>query len=201
MTIIPSKWKTIIEGLLFMAGDDGMTAKQLAEVLGEDIQTSEAEDAVRELQEEYAEGNRGMRIALLAGSYRMTTNPEHAPFFERMAYMPSKSVLSQAAIEVLSIIAYRQPITRVEIEQIRGVKSDRSLQTLAHKDLIHEVGRAEAIGRPILYGTTQTFLDYFNLPNLKALPALPEVSDDDLDEQTYLLFDQMEGRANTMKDE
>ena len=100
----------------------------------------------------------------------MTTVAEHAIYFERLAESPTRSSLSQAALETLSIIAYRQPITRVEIEEIRGGKCDRALHTLGAKELIEEKGRAEAVGRPILYGTTKLFLDYFGLSGLQQLP-------------------------------
>ena len=119
----------------------------------------------------------------------MTTNPDHAAYFERMAYSPTRSSLSQAALETLSIVAYRQPITRVEIEEIRGVKCDRALQSLVSKDLIEEVGRAEQIGRPILYGTTKSFLDYFGLAGLDALPEPSAMTNEDLEDQTQLLFE------------
>lgn len=189
--------KTAIEGLLFMAGENGLTGKQLADILETDLET--AEQAAYALQTDLVQGQRGVLVSFVAGAFRLTTNPAHAPYFERMAYIPSHSTLSQAAIETLSIIAYRQPITRVEIEEIRGVRCDRPITTLMNKELIKEVGRAEVIGRPILYGTTQTFLDYFNLPDLKDLPEPPVVTED-MEEQTYLLFDQMEGRAQTMKE-
>ena len=118
-----------------------------------------------------------------------------------MDYTPTRSQLSQAALETLSIVAYRQPITRIDIEEIRGVKSDRAIQSLVSKDLIEEVGRAEAIGRPILYGTTKSFLDYFGLPSIKELPEPKHVDiDDALDEQTQLLFERLDGRQMTIEE-
>ncbi|WP_274651694.1 SMC-Scp complex subunit ScpB [Paenibacillus humicola] len=191
-----SKLKTIIEGLLFMAGDEGLTVKQLADIL--QLDAAAAADIAGDLQQEMKRQGRGIQLSLVAGAYRLTTNPEHAEYFERMAYTPTRSSLSQAALETLSIVAYRQPITRVEIEEIRGVKCDRALQSLVSKDLIEEVGRAEAIGRPILYGTTKSFLDYFGLPGLDALPEPAAFDDDALDEQTQLLFEKLEGRQMTI---
>ncbi|GFN30593.1 SMC-Scp complex subunit ScpB [Paenibacillus xylaniclasticus] len=188
-------YKSIIEGLLFMAGEDGLNAKQLAEVL--QVDTDLAGELVYELKCDLKREARGVQITEVAGAYRMTTHPEHAPYFERMAYSPSRSSLSQAALETLSIIAYKQPITRVEIEEIRGVKSDRAIQSLVSKDLIEEVGRAEAIGRPILYGTTKAFLDYFGLSSLSALPEPANVSAEDLDEGTNMLFEKYDGRQMT----
>ncbi|GAB2718597.1 segregation/condensation protein ScpB [Paenibacillus thermoaerophilus] len=192
MTLTFKQMKSIIEGLLFVAGDEGLEAKQLAEVLETD--TMLVREAVTELKRELEEQDRGVRIAEIAGAFRMTSNPDHAPYLQRLAYSPTRSNLSQAAIETLSIIAYRQPITRVEIETIRGVSSDRAIQTLVAKQLVEEVGRADAVGRPILYGTTKMFLDYFGLKSLEDLPAVESltVSETDLEEETRLLFQKLQ---------
>ncbi|MBO7744043.1 SMC-Scp complex subunit ScpB [Paenibacillus sp. MWE-103] len=193
-----SKLKQIIEGLLFMAGDEGLTAKQLADIL--QLEAGVAADLAKDLTKDLRSKKRGIQVSLVAGAYRMTTNPDHAAYFERMAYSPTRSSLSQAALETLSIVAYRQPITRVEIEEIRGVKCDRAIQSLVGKDLIEEVGRAEQIGRPILYGTTKPFLDYFGLSGLDALPEPSSIAVDDLEDQTQLLFERLEGRQMTIED-
>lgn len=193
------KLKTIIEGLLFMAGDEGLNKRQLADIL--EIDADLASDLVYDLQRDLEREGRGVQISEVAASYRLTTHPEHAPYFERMAYTPTRSQLSQAALETLSIVAYRQPITRIAIEEIRGVKSDRAIQSLVSKDLIEEVGRAEAIGRPILYGTTKSFLDYFGLPSIRELPEPGNVDlDDALEEQTQLLFERLDGRQMTIEE-
>lgn len=191
------KLKSIIEGLLFMAGDEGLNPKQLADIL--ELDAGLAAELVRELKEDLDREGRGVQVAEVAGAFRLTTRPEHAPYFERMAYTPTRSALSQAALETLSIVAYRQPITRVEIEEIRGVKSDRAIQSLISKDLIEETGRAEQIGRPILYGTTKAFLDYFGLPGLDALPEPESVDPEELlNEQTQMLFEKLDGRQMTI---
>ncbi|ALS27717.1 subunit ScpB of SMC-Scp complex [Paenibacillus sp. 32O-W] len=191
------KLKSIIEGLLFMAGDEGLNPKQLADIL--ELDAGLAAELVRELKEDLDREGRGVQVAEVARAFRLTTRPEHAPYFERMAYTPTRSALSQAALETLSIVAYRQPITRVEIEEIRGVKSDRAIQSLISKDLIEETGRAEQIGRPILYGTTKAFLDYFGLPGLDALPEPESVDPEELlNEQTQMLFEKLDGRQMTI---
>lgn len=179
-----------------MAGDEGLNAKQLADIL--QLDAAVAADIAKDLMRELKRKKRGIQVSLVAGAFRLTTNPEHSPYFERMAYTPTRSSLSQAALETLSIVAYRQPITRIDIEEIRGVKSDRAIHSLVIKDLIEEVGRAEAIGRPILYGTTKSFLDYFGLAGLDALPEPTAVDDDSLDEQTQLLFEKLESRQITI---
>jgi segregation and condensation protein B len=193
------KLKTIIEGLLFMAGDEGLTKRQLADIM--ELDADLASDLVYDLQRDLEREGRGIQIAEVAASYRLTTHLDHAPYFERMAYTPTRSQLSQAALETLSIVAYQQPITRITIEEIRGVKSDRAIQSLVSKDLIEEVGRAEQIGRPILYGTTKSFLDYFGLPSIKELPEPGNVDlDDALEEQTQLLFDRLDSRQMTIEE-
>ncbi|WP_373233150.1 SMC-Scp complex subunit ScpB [Cohnella sp.] len=194
-----STLKSVLEGLLFVSGDEGISIKTAAEVV--EMDTEVVKDIMKDLQKELVKKGRGIRIMEVAGGFRLTTVSEHAPYFEKLAYSPTRAALSQAALETLSIIAYRQPITRVEIEEIRGVKSDRPLYTLVNKDLIEEKGRADAIGRPILYGTTKAFLDYFGLAGISSLPE-PSVSDgdDELEERTKMLFERIEGRQLSMED-
>lgn len=193
------KMKSIIEGLLFAAGDEGLDAKQLAEVLEQDVHL--VRDLVLELKADFSRTGRGIQIAEVAGAFQFTTLAEHAPYFERLAYTPSRSSLSQAALETLSIIAYKQPITRVEIEEIRGVKCDRALHTLSAKDLIEEIGRAEAVGRPILYGTSKQFLEYFGLSSIKELPDSSIFQGHlDLEEETRMLFGKLDDKQITIED-
>ncbi|MEK3721726.1 SMC-Scp complex subunit ScpB [Paenibacillus sp. FSL H8-0034] len=183
--------KSVIEGLLFVAGDEGLDTKQLAEVL--ELSTDVVRNLIGDLQGDLRNSKRGLQIVGLAGTYQLTTLPAHAPYFERLAYSPSRSSLSQAALETLAIVAYKQPITRVEIEEIRGVKAERALHTLVAKDLIKEVDRADAPGRPILYGTTKPFLDYFALGTIEELPESSLFqNDDNLEEETRLLFSKLD---------
>ncbi|WP_106768023.1 SMC-Scp complex subunit ScpB [Paenibacillus faecalis] len=191
---------SIIEGLLFLAGEEGLSVKQMVEIIEQPADI--IKDALEEMKKKCEEEHRGIQIVQIAGNYKLATLPEHAPYFERLAYSPSRSSLSQAALETLSIIAYRQPITRVEIEEIRGVKAERAIHTLVNKGLIEEVGRAEAIGRPILYGTTKSFLDYFGLANIQDLPEPSqfEADADSLEEETQLLFDKLDGKQLTIDD-
>jgi segregation and condensation protein B len=181
-------WKAIIEGLLFAAGDEGLTSKQLSTVLELHVET--VDDLVIEMKMEYEEGARGIRIIEIAGAYQLATKKEHAPYFKKLMETPSNSTLSQAALETLAIVAYKQPITRAEIEEIRGVKTERPIQNLVSKLLIKEVGRMEGTGRAILYGTTKEFLDYFALKSIKELPQLPEsTSDEYVEEEADLFFE------------
>lgn len=195
-----STLKSVLEGLLFVAGEDGLTKKTIAEIV--EVDGDVVTDIVKDLQKDLVRRKRGIRIAEIAGTYRLTTAPEHAAYFEKLAYSPARTPLSQAALETLSIVAYRQPITRVEIEEIRGVKAERPLQTLVAKDLIEEVGRAEQIGRPILYGTTKAFLDYFGLSGIEELPdpVVTTDADEDMEERTRMLFERIEGRQLSLDD-
>lgn len=194
-----STLKSVLEGLLFVSGEEGLNVKTMAEVVEMDPEV--VQEVLQDLRQDFVRDGRGLRIAEVAGGFRLTTVTEHAPYFEKLAYSPSRSSLSQAALETLSIVAYRQPITRIEIEEIRGVKADRALHTLVAKDLIEEVGRADALGRPILYGTTRSFLDYFGLSSLEQLPD-PIASDEDeeLEERTKMLFERIEGRQLSLED-
>ncbi|MCX7569075.1 SMC-Scp complex subunit ScpB [Tumebacillus sp. DT12] len=179
--------KAVIEGLLFVAGSEGITAKQVAAIF--ELDAEDALDLLYDLQSDYENEGRGLVVAEVAGAFQLTTRVEHAPYFERLAQQPQQAGLSQAALETLAIVAYKQPITRVLIEEVRGVKSDRAITTLVSKQLIHEVGRAEGPGRPILYGTTKDFLEYFGLRALDELPPPPAfIAPDDLEEEEHLLF-------------
>jgi segregation and condensation protein B len=183
--------KSIIEGLLFVAGDQGIDAKTMSQVMELDIEL--VIDFIHDMMADYKRSARGLQIIELAGFYQITTLPEHAVYFERLAHSPSHSTLSQAALETLAIIAYRQPITRAEIEEIRGVKSEKAIHTLTGKKLIQDIGRAEALGRPILYGTTREFMEYFGLRSLQDLPPIPTTSmDESLEKEVDLLFQKIQ---------
>jgi len=167
VTLEIAKLKVMLESLLFVA-DEPVRTKRLAEVLG--VRESEVGEALRELKAEYAA--RGIRIQCQGDRVQMVTAPEAAPFVERFLRAEPRRRLSQAALETLAIIAYRQPITRAQIEAIRGVNCDGVLRTLLSKGLIEEVGHLEQPGRPVLYGTTFEFLRYFGLQSLDELPPL-----------------------------
>ncbi|KGR79597.1 SMC-Scp complex subunit ScpB [Ureibacillus manganicus] len=176
-----------IEALLFVIGDEGITAKQLSQLL--EVETMEIEAALSELKTNYEQSEvSGVTLKNLAGTYQLTTKPEMADTIKKLVENPTSNVLSTASLEVLAIIAYKQPITRVEIEDLRGVKSDRPIQTLVSRALIQEVGRAEGTGRAILYGTTKEFLNYFGLNSLKDLPPLPDEVLKDNDQDTDLFM-------------
>lgn len=163
----------IIEALLF-ASDAPLSADDL--VRGEeDLEPEDVADAVQELRQEYEDTGRAFQIYEIAGGYQILTRPEYSPHLERFETVPRSSRVSGAALEVLAIIAYRQPLGRMEIEDIRGVGSSHVLRTLQELGLIDVVGRGEGLGRPLLYGTTDQFLDHFGFASLDDLPRPDEL--------------------------
>lgn len=160
-----------LEALLFVA-TGSITLGQLAIAL--ELSTRQIEDGLKKLEEHYNQigGNHGLRLQRHSGRVQITTAPELAPTIEKYIGLEAPSHLSRAALETLAIIAYQQPVTRPEIDSIRGVNSDAVLKTLLSKGLVEEVGRAERPGRPILFTTTSEFLQYFGLSSLDELPPL-----------------------------
>lgn len=180
--------EAVIEGLLFVVGEDGLTLEQLESVTGEDSEVVKV--ALSNLREEYEKESRGIRIHFLGNTFKLTTKQEHKSYYQKLVEVPGTSHLSQASLETLAIIAYNEPITRVEIDEIRGVSTVQIIRKLLAKNFIKEVGRSDAPGRPILYKTTSEFLDYFGLATVDDLPKFdmtqPEVKDDiDLYESKY----------------
>lgn len=175
-----------VESLLFVIGEDGLTLSQLAQLT--DCTTQEMQEALNELKQRYDDDEtRGITVKELAGTYQLISKPANAEVIEKLVENPPAQSLSQAALEVLAIVAYKQPITRVEIEDLRGVKCERALHTLNQKLLVQEVGRVEGTGRAILYGTTKEFLNYFGLNDIRDLPPL-EVETFELEEEQDLFM-------------
>ena len=162
----------LLEALLFVA-DGPVSLEDLAKAL--DVTPETLEEAVQRLIATGAQ--RGLRVAHVGRRLQMVTAPEAAPVIERFLGLANAGKLSSAALEALAIVAYRQPITRAQIEAIRGVNSDGVLRTLLARGLIAPVGRLEQAGRPVLYGTTFEFLQYFGIQSLDELPSLPELED------------------------
>lgn len=165
--------KHIIEAVMFAYGDP-ISIKELNYIINEELSSKEIEYMLNSLIEEYSTNNRGIQIIKLEDKYQMCTNKEYADFIKKILEPKKKKSLSQATLETLTIIAYKQPITKVEIEDIRGVKCDKVLQTLLENDLIREAGRLNKIGKPIIYRTTNEFLKLLNIEKLEDLPPLEE---------------------------
>ncbi len=167
--------KSGIEALLFASGES-LTAKDLSIYLEEELKI--VENTIQEMIEEYDMQERGIKLISIKGSYQLVTKPENSNFIQKLLKKSKRQSLSQASLESLSIIAYQQPITRIDIDEIRGVKSESALQRLLERDLIKEVGRLEVPGRPILYGTTEEFLRQFGIKDLNQLPSLDFFEED-----------------------
>ncbi|MDS1030656.1 SMC-Scp complex subunit ScpB [Bacillota bacterium LX-D] len=164
--------KAILECLLFVA-DEPLSIAKLSEIMElglEDIML-----LIEEMQSELQKPKHGLELIQVADGFRLTTKPQLFGNIEKL-YKPKATVLSQAALETLAIIAYKQPITRAEIEMIRGVKADGVLTNLMERNLVQEVGRKDSPGKPILYGTTVEFLSYFGLKKIEELPKLEELN-------------------------
>ena len=160
------KLRATVESLLFITNEP-ITIAQIAELA--EIEEDDVADVLDWLQEDYSDNSKGIGVMKLGDGYIMAIKQDYLPYVEKL-YRPQMSTLSMAALETLAIIAYKQPVTRGEVELIRGVKADKIVQNLIAKELIEEKGRKDAPGRPILYGTTRKFLQYFNIESLDQLP-------------------------------
>ena len=161
----------VIEAILFVAGEP-VNVREIQRAL--DVTEDETRQAIDALDSDYSYHRRGITLKRFGQHIQLSTRAEYAPYVERLLQPIQKQSLSQSALETLAVVAYKQPVTRLEIEAVRGVKCDYSVQSLVNKGLIEEVGRKEALGRPILYGTTDKFLSHFGLSSLDQLPAPPE---------------------------
>ncbi len=167
--------KSIIENILFIA-DNPITLEKISEVFNGELDKTELNGIMDELKAGYNE--RGVQLVEIAEGYQLCTRPEYAEWIKKFYKIDKGSRLSHASLETLSIIAYKQPITRVEIEEIRGVDSGGVVRTILEKNLVRNMGRKKVPGRPMMYGTTRKFLEYFGLKSLADLPTLEELKED-----------------------
>lgn len=184
-----------VEALLFVAGAEGISVEELSNFTGY------AKPAILtmldNLEKNYEVNSKtALKLIQTGGTYKLVTKPELASILERYFDRNSRSGLSPAALEILSIVAYRQPITRIEIDQIRGVQSGTTLQNLVLRNLVKVVGRLEDPGRPKTYGTTDEFLDYFGLEDIKDLPKLEKVGEDSELDDSDLFLQEFESKMN-----
>ena len=176
------KNKAVLEGLLFVVGEEGLSLEQIEDVL--EIDEEEAKELLKDLKQSYEEDDRGLRIDFLGNRFKLTTKFEHKEYYQRLIENPETNTLSQAALETLAIIAYNEPLTRIDVDKIRGVGSAQIVRKLVAKGFVKEVGRSDAPGRPILYKTTSEFLDYFGLSTIDDLPNMDEfIEEDAVDEE------------------
>ena len=173
----------VLEGILFVVGDEGVTLKQVCEILN--IDEDEAKRLLLELKSSYERDDRGIRISYLGDAFKLTTKKEHKEYYQKLIENPDSNTLSGPALEILAIIAYNQPITRVEIDQMRGTQSSHMLRKLVAKGLVKTCGKSTMPGRPNLYATTSEFLDYFGLPTINDLPKIETTNEEEAESDLF----------------
>ncbi len=176
--------KAVLEGLLFVVGDEGITISSICDILN--IEEEEAKKIVLDLKKDYMSDERGLRIDYLGNSLKLTTKEEHKEYYRKLVE-DSNNTLSQSALETLVIIAYNEPITRIKVDEIRGISSSQMIRKLVAKGFLKEVGREDIPGRPILYKTTDEFLDYFGLSSKDDLPVLKNEESENEEEKDLFL--------------
>ena len=162
--------KAVIEGLLFVVGDDGLSLEEFCNIT--EKSKEEITETIKSLFEDYNNENRGIQLEFLGNKFKLTTKSEHKSFYQKLVKEDENSVLSQSSLETLAIIAYNGPITRIDIDEIRGVNSSYIIRKLLLKGLIEDVGYSNSAGKPKLYNTTSRFLDYFGLGTKEDLPKI-----------------------------
>ena len=172
-------YKMLVEGLLFLTGETGLTLKQIAKALA--IDEAKTSVIIEELQADYQSEERALSLVNFGGQYKLVTKDEIYEIAKTFFAEEKTGTLSQSALETLAIIAYKQPITRIEIEEIRGVGCEVMLKKLVARELIEEKGRLETVGKPILYQVTKNFMDLFKLQSLEELPKFEDMLNDNSD--------------------
>ena len=162
--------KAVLEGILFIVGDEGTSLKEISSIL--EISEEEVKSLLLELKKDYEKEDRGLRISYLGNAFKLTTKEEHKEYYEKLVTDAKTTNLSNAALEVLAVIAYNEPITRLKIDEVRGVNSSQIVRRLLARGFIKVCGKEDSIGKPNLYKTTNEFLDYFGLSSKEDLPDI-----------------------------
>ena len=191
--------KSILEAVLFVSHDP-VTADKLVMVL-DGVPKFQIIQTLRTLQSEYEQEGRGLRLSEVAGGFLLATRPDCSPYIRRLTKAKSSTKLSRSALETLAIVSYKQPITRVDIEKMRGVETSGVLRTLLDQKLVRIIGRQDVPGRPILYGTSKQFLQRFGLRDLRDLPPLKEIQDLGTPGTLTLPFDSEESSSDATSTE
>ena len=173
----------VLEGLLFVVGDDGLSLNQIMEIL--EVDKDGAYSLLNELEQKYEGETSGLHIHILGDTFKLTTKKEHREYYEKLLFNEESNSLSNSALETLAIIAYNEPVTRIQVDEIRGVQSGQLIRKLVAKGLVKEDGRSPLPGRPILYKTTNEFLDYFGLSNISELPKIEQEEIEDTEVDLY----------------
>lgn len=175
--------KAVLEGILFVVGDEGISLENIRRVL--EIPEEDIKKLLAELKKDYEEQQRGIRISFLGNNFKLTTKEEHKEYYNKLVLSNNETILSNAALETLAIVAYNEPITRSEIEKIRGINSDNMVRKLTSRGFLKEAGKKDSIGHPTLYKVTNEFLDYFGLATKEDLPKLDMDGDNEPDIELY----------------
>lgn len=179
-------YKAVIEGILFIVGDEGISLQEISNILN--IGIEDVKNSLIELKKDYDDEGRGLRISFLGNAFKLTTKEEHKEYYEKLVIDTKSNGLSNAALEVLAVIAYNEPITRIEIDEIRGVNSSQIVRRLLARGFIKICGKKDTIGKPSLYKTTNEFLDYFGLSSSSDLPEIV-IKKDKEDKDNMDLYD------------
>lgn len=172
--------KAVLEGLLFLSGSEGLSLDTICTIL--EISDKEASELITTFMEDLKKDDRGLQLEYLGNHLKLATKKEHKSYYEKLVEVEKNTELSQAALETLAIIAYNEPLTRVAVDEIRGVNCGHLIRKLVSMDLICECGRADTPGRPVLYKTTKEFLDHFGLAKIEDLPKIDEIEVEEPDE-------------------
>jgi segregation and condensation protein B len=175
--------KAVLEGLLFVVGDEGLTEEQISNIL--ELDKEETKKIIEDLKNDYEKEDRGLKIGYLGNTLKLTTKREHKEYYKKLLE-ESDNALSDVALEVLAIIAYNAPVTRMQVEDLRGICSVYIIKKLEAKGFIKETGRADTIGKPILYNITDEFLDYFGLKSIDELPNVEEEKEEDSETDLFM---------------
>lgn len=174
----------VLEGLLYIEGDEGLTIKDISRILK--ISEEDAKKLIISLKNKYENIDRGLRIKYLGNAFKLSTKEEHISYFQQLLDTETGNALSQQALETLAIIAYNEPITRVKIDELRGVDTSYQLRKLIAKGFIKECGKANLPGRPTLYKTTSLFLDYFGMSTIEDLPKIETEEEIDNEQDLFI---------------
>lgn len=169
--------KSVLEGLLFIVGNEGLSIDEISSII--ELSKEETKELILELQTDYESEDRGIELKKLGEKYKLTTKEKNKKYYQKLTEVSDVRKLSQSALETLAIIAYNEPITRLEVDELRGVSSSQMIRSLIAKDFVKELGRKDVAGKPILYGITKEFLDYFGLSSKDELPKFEETKNDD----------------------
>ena len=176
-------FRYIICGILFVVGDEGVNLKQICDILK--VDENEAKRLLLELKQQYESDNHGIRISYLGDAFKLTTKKEHKEYYQKLIENPDSNTLSGPALEILAIVAYNQPITRVEIDEMRGTQSSHMIRKLVAKGLLKTCGKSTMPGRPNLYATTSEFLDYFGLSTIDDLPKIDIKKEEEQEKELF----------------